>query len=283
VQKSRSTRSADSRPKNTFPPARGKLVSRLPQFFLTTIALLPAVQPASALAGACGNKKPQPYFAIITQTESTKGGHATKAKPAPPATTSGNSETANALATNVTSDAPATAATATRANTDSQVWLKWTPSANATGYNIRRSLNRDTGYKMIGSNVATEFVNTGLANGTEYFFTVAAQNATGESAPSAAISARPTAAATTNLTLATSNGELTISWPADHTGWLLQMQTIGRAAGLGTNWLNVTNSIATNLLRLPVILTNPGASVTAGHSPQSKKFSNLSEKAATQV
>jgi len=34
----------------------------------------------------------------------------------------------------------------------------------------------------------------------------------------------------------------TVSWPADHIGWRLQAQT--NALGLGTNWLDVPNSIA---------------------------------------
>src|SRR5213592_1576298 len=37
---------------------------------------------------------------------------------------------------------------------------------------------------------------------------------------------------------------LTLSWPADHIGWRLQAQT--NAYGLGTNWSEVPNSIATD-------------------------------------
>jgi hypothetical protein len=39
---------------------------------------------------------------------------------------------------------------------------------------------------------------------------------------------------------------LTLSWPASHTGWRLQAQTNSISVGLGTNWLDVSNSIATN-------------------------------------
>ncbi|HEU0039069.1 MAG TPA: autotransporter-associated beta strand repeat-containing protein, partial [Verrucomicrobiae bacterium] len=45
----------------------------------------------------------------------------------------------------------------------------------------------------------------------------------------------------------TSSGSLlTLSWPADHIGWRLQAQTNSISVGLGPNWLDVPNSIATN-------------------------------------
>ena len=39
---------------------------------------------------------------------------------------------------------------------------------------------------------------------------------------------------------------LSLSWPADHTGWRLQMQSNVVAAGLGTQWFDVTNGATTN-------------------------------------
>jgi autotransporter-associated beta strand protein len=39
---------------------------------------------------------------------------------------------------------------------------------------------------------------------------------------------------------------LSFSWPADHVGWRLQVQTNSISVGLGTDWRNVPNSIATN-------------------------------------
>jgi fibronectin-binding autotransporter adhesin len=37
-----------------------------------------------------------------------------------------------------------------------------------------------------------------------------------------------------------------LSWPADHIGWRLQVQTNSNGVGLSTNWFNVPNSVATN-------------------------------------
>lgn len=39
----------------------------------------------------------------------------------------------------------------------------------------------------------------------------------------------------TNITFSASGGNLTLSWPQDHTGWRLQVQTNSRNVGLGTN------------------------------------------------
>lgn len=52
----------------------------------------------------------------------------------------------------------------------------------------------------------------------------------------------------TNIVAAFSANDLTLSWPADHIGWQLQMQT----NGLSTNWVNVANSALTNLVTLPI-------------------------------
>ena len=35
---------------------------------------------------------------------------------------------------------------------------------------------------------------------------------------------------------------LTLSWPADHRGWHLQVQTNAPGAGLGTNWITLPGS-----------------------------------------
>jgi hypothetical protein len=54
----------------------------------------------------------------------------------------------------------------------------------------------------------------------------------------------------------TGNNQLTLSWPADHTGWTLQAQTNGLSVGLSTNWVNVSGSAITNQIIIPVNLTN---------------------------
>jgi hypothetical protein len=50
----------------------------------------------------------------------------------------------------------------------------------------------------------------------------------------------------TNITTVVSGSTLTLSWPADHTGWRLQVQTNLVSLGLGTNWSDVPGSTLVN-------------------------------------
>jgi hypothetical protein len=50
----------------------------------------------------------------------------------------------------------------------------------------------------------------------------------------------------TNIVVSLSGGQLVLSWPADHTGWRLQMQTNSLGVGLSTNWVSVAGTGATN-------------------------------------
>lgn len=58
------------------------------------------------------------------------------------------------------------------------------------------------------------------------------------------------------LTNAVSGGNLTLSWPADHTGWTLQVQTNSLGKGLGTNWVDVPGSTSINTVSIPITTTN---------------------------
>jgi hypothetical protein len=60
----------------------------------------------------------------------------------------------------------------------------------------------------------------------------------------------------TNITASVSGGNLTMSWPTDHTGWRLQAQTNSLNTGLGTNWANVAGSATTNQVVVPIVTTN---------------------------
>ena len=59
-----------------------------------------------------------------------------------------------------------------------------------------------------------------------------------------------------SITAQVSGNQLTLNWPADRTGWTLQMQTNSLGAGLGTNWVTVANSTGTNQMTLPLAATN---------------------------
>jgi hypothetical protein len=58
------------------------------------------------------------------------------------------------------------------------------------------------------------------------------------------------------------NGKLQLSWPPDHQGWRLQIQTNPLAAGLApnpTNWATVPNS--TNVMATNVMINPANGSV----------------------
>lgn len=64
----------------------------------------------------------------------------------------------------------------------------------------------------------------------------------------------------TNITAAFTSTDVTLSWPASHIGWSLQVQTNSRAVGLTlpTNtWFTVPGSSATNLVTMPVNKQDP--------------------------
>jgi hypothetical protein len=73
------------------------------------------------------------------------------------------------------------------------VSLSWTASAGAGSYNVKRSTTSGGPYTLVGGVTGTSFTNTGLTNGTTYFFVVSALGGGVESANSIQVSATPTA------------------------------------------------------------------------------------------
>jgi fibronectin type 3 domain-containing protein len=76
---------------------------------------------------------------------------------------------------------------------DTQVNLSWTASANAASYHVKRSTTNGSGYAQVSAPTGTSFNDTGLTNGTTYYYVVTALNASGESANSSQVSATPAA------------------------------------------------------------------------------------------
>ena len=72
--------------------------------------------------------------------------------------------------------------------------LNWTAASGATSYNVKRSTTNGGPYANVQTNVTgTTFTNTGLTNGTPYYYVVTAVNASGESPISTQVSATPAA------------------------------------------------------------------------------------------
>jgi hypothetical protein len=75
-----------------------------------------------------------------------------------------------------------TGLTATSGN--AQIALSWTPSLTASSYNVLRSTTNGGPYTTVGTSATTSFTNTGLSNGTIYYYVVAAVNTAGAGANS---------------------------------------------------------------------------------------------------
>ncbi|WP_239619288.1 glycoside hydrolase family 48 protein [Cohnella mopanensis] len=131
-------------------------------------------------------------------------------------------ESVNSSQASVTPVAPQppaapTGLTATAGN--AQVALSWTASSGVTGYNVKRATTSGGPYTTVATGVAaTSYTNTGLTNGTTYYYVVSAVNAAGESVNSSQASATPTApqgpAAPTGLTATAGNAQVVLSWTA---------------------------------------------------------------------
>src|SRR5439155_3032455 len=64
-----------------------------------------------------------------------------------------------------------------------------------------------------------------------------------------------TASNPTNITFAVNGSQLQLSWPADHTGWLLQSNSVGVAST--NSWFTVPGSAGTNQVFLTIDSTKP--------------------------
>lgn len=101
---------------------------------------------------------------------------------------------------------------------NARVQLSWSPSAGAARYKLVRSTTPSGPFAIVVSTPDTSFNDTSVANGTTYFYAVAAQNSAGESALSLQIQAMPVAPPPppVGLVAAPGNSQITLTWTAVH-------------------------------------------------------------------
>ena len=102
---------------------------------------------------------------------------------------------------------------------NAEVSLSWTASTGATSYHVKRSTITGGPYAQVSAPTSANFSDTGLANGTTYYYVVSALNASGESTNSLEASATPAAPAAppatpTGLTAAPGNAQASLTWTA---------------------------------------------------------------------
>jgi fibronectin type 3 domain-containing protein len=130
--------------------------------------------------------------------------------------------------------APAAPTGLTAAPGNAQVTLNWTASSGATGYYVKRSTASGGPYAQISTSSATNFTDTGLTNGTKYFYVVSAYNSAGQSANSGEVSATPVLPAPANptgLAAAAGNMQVSLTWNASAgaTGYHVKRSTTSGA------------------------------------------------------
>jgi fibronectin type 3 domain-containing protein len=129
-------------------------------------------------------------------------------------------ESANSAEVSATPTAPVTAPATpiglAATGGTAQVSLTWSASTGATSYHVKRSTTSGT-ETQISAPASNSFTDTGVTNGTKYFYVVSAVNSSGESANSAEVSATPVLPAPaipTGLAATAGNAQVSLSWSA---------------------------------------------------------------------
>lgn len=146
---------------------------------------------------------------------------------------------------------------------NAQVALSWNSSSGATSYNLKRSTTNGGPYTTITSPTGTSYTNTGLTNGTTYYYVVSAVNAAGESANSSQVSATPTATTSSQLlgNPGFENGTSASPWVAS-AGVITNSTSRPAHSGSWYAWLDGYGQTHTDTLYQQVVIPSTIASAT---------------------
>jgi polygalacturonase len=135
--------------------------------------------------------------------------------------------------------------------------LKWNSVSGATNYNLKRGTVSGNYPTTISGLTATNYADANVTNAVSYFYVVTAVGAGGASTNSVQASTVPLPSnVPTNITAYAVGNQLQLSWPQDHLGWRLLIQTNSLAQGLSTNWATVPNSTNVMATNIPIVPTN---------------------------
>jgi hypothetical protein len=141
---------------------------------------------------------------------------------------------------------------------DRQVLLSWQGVPFATGYNLKRATLSGGPYTPVTNGlVGASFTDSSVSNGTTYYYALTATNQIGESAPSPEVRATPVPSVGAHLSASRSASGITISWPLDYVGWILQTNTVG--PGKPAAWGDVPDSLTHSQMSFPTGVANTPA------------------------
>jgi cellulose 1,4-beta-cellobiosidase len=132
------------------------------------------------------------------------------------------------------------------------VALSWGAVTGATSYNIKRREAGGTA-SLIDSTSTTSYTDLGLANGTEYFYVVAAHNSAGDGPASAEVSATPTAppvgdppSPPTGLSANPGPGakKISLSWTTPATGGVSSYNVLRSADSCGGSFATIATGVS---------------------------------------
>lgn len=128
----------------------------------------------------------------------------------------------------------------TAAATNLLINLKWNAVTGATSYNLKRGSVSGIYPTVLSGLIATNYSDADITNAAPYYYVVSAVGAGGESSNSPPVTATPLPSnQSTNIIPQANGNTLQLSWPQDHLGWRLQVQTNSLS---DNNWVDVPDS-----------------------------------------
>jgi len=154
----------------------------------------------------------------------------------------GNGSTSNSAAIIITGSPPAAPDGLSATAGNSQVSLTWNPSSSAANYNVKSSTTSGGPYSPVASPAGTSYTDTGLANGTTYYYVISAVNAFGESPDSSEAAATPVEPPPIVLTVGPQvSGQFSFSFPGQNN----QSYVVESSTNL-TDWIPVLTNTPVN-------------------------------------
>jgi len=146
---------------------------------------------------------------------------------------------------------------------NAQATLLWMTASSATSYNVKRSTTSGSGYVTVTNVTGNSFVDTGLVNGTTYYYVLSSVNVSGEGTNSTQVSATPGVSAAALIW----SGAVDGAWDTGTANWLNGGVSATFANGNAVIFddspsANTTISLSANRSPSAVIFNNTSKSYT---------------------